>query len=175
MNKKIIRITFMLLTLLIVSTIPVMAKPTNGQKIEVALVFKFPPISSTYVLEDWSTGGVIHNTRLQEWNVELREGNADALGDILEVGTAEVVRKTLVVPSAKKVNLIDYYEITFGDGGFEGIGKVMLGGFVAGTWEESLARGLFQGTGEFEGQTLNVGHPWWSKAGIIWEGYWLKP
>ena len=79
-----------------------------------------------------------------------------------------------------KMIIVDYYVFTFGDGGFEGNGLVILDGFVPAppppaSWEQSLARGLFQGTGAFEGQTLNVGHPFWSMPGPpTWIGYWLK-
>jgi hypothetical protein len=171
MNKKILAIFVSLLVVALLTT-PVLAIPTNGpNKVAVTVVFKSG--SRTDIVDVW-TGPIRHRTFTATWGVvELTITDGPTL-----IGTATAERSTVRVPQngAYKVIFVDYYVFDFGDGGFEGNGKVILDGMVPGIgWDQSLARGLFQGTEAFEGQTLNIGHPFWSMPGPpTWIGYWLK-
>ena len=66
------------------------------------------------------------------------------------------------------------------DAGFVGNGKVILYGVVqvgpSISWVGGIGKGLFHGTGAFEGQTLNFNSNWrLFGGGIVWDGYLLKP
>jgi hypothetical protein len=126
MNKKILMLLVTVLTLAMLAT-PVMAEPTQGQKTAVTLVFNFPQISTT-IFDEWYTNGVMHRLWEVTFDVDLT-----IIGGPNLDGTAVVERKSVnIIPKGKdtgKVNLVDYYVFDFGDGDFEGNGKVMLDGF----------------------------------------------
>jgi hypothetical protein len=91
------------------------------------------------------------------------------------VGTLVIERKFVRVPQKDGFRIIfqDRYEFDFGDGGFEGNGNLI----IEVGWGQTLAYGMYQGTGAFEGQTLNIGHTWAEYGGgqpTPWYGYWLK-
>ena len=180
MNKKILGIAVVLMAVAMLVP-PVMAKPTQGRKTAVALRFIFPHIQVNE-LDEWYSGPVYH--RLWEsidWNVELTI-NPDGPNPTILPGTCYALRKAVqVFPNGKdtgKVILEDYYEFDFPDqnGGFEGNGLVMLDGFdptkTPPYTDVHLVGFLFHGTGEFEGQTLNVGRQRGTPLGIT--GYWLN-
>jgi sugar-specific transcriptional regulator TrmB len=109
------------------------------------------------------------------WDVELVIEDKPIL-----IGKATCEREMISVTKKHGENRIirDYYEISLpGGGGFEGNALIILENFTKGVgWEKSKAYALFKGTGGFEGQTLNVGHPWQKKSlPIVWTGYLLKP
>jgi hypothetical protein len=97
------------------------------------------------------------------------------------IGKAICERKMTILPKKQVQNLIfqDHYEISFPEGrGFEGNVFMILWNDITGTffYEKSKAYGSFRGTGEFEGQTINIGHSWRSfNYPIVWTGYLLKP
>jgi sugar-specific transcriptional regulator TrmB len=96
------------------------------------------------------------------------------------IGKAIIEREMVILPQKHGKNLIlrDYYEISFPQGGgFEGNALVILENITRRTfWEKSKAYALFSGTGTFEGQTLNIGHPWQNfHYPIVWTGYLLNP
>jgi len=115
------------------------------------------------------TGPITHLHRLQHFTTTIAFEDGSTLD-----GTIEVVRKMVQVPQkeANRVILTDYYVFDFGDGGFVGDGLVMLDNVN----HLSKAYGLYHGTGDFEGQTLNIGHTWESYISAVnpWYGYWLK-
>jgi hypothetical protein len=113
------------------------------------------------------TGVVIHAHVEQHYWITITFGDGSTLD-----GYAVVERKIVNLKTGARVILTDNYVFDFGDGGFEGNGEVMLD-MVNG---QSLAYGLFHGTGDFEGQTLNIGHGWEPFSTVVnpWLGYWLK-
>ena len=175
-------ISIMLLALLIVSAIPVMAKPTKGQKTAVTLGMK--RVGDFVDIEDpVYTGPITHQYIRVNYDATITfDDGSDDL-----VGTLVTERKVVVVPQkeGEKRIFTDHYVFTFPgedeDTGFVGNGKVILDGVYVPeggglSWEKSMGYGLFHGTGDFEGQTLNVGHTWGAPGTTpsAWTGYWLK-
>jgi len=177
MKKKIFYV-FVSLAFLAMLVIPAFASPTKGNKVAVTLVFV--ERTGRTIIEDKYSNGIRHRLLELTYNVELQVAD----GPTLE-GTAFWERMSVLnLKSAKNV-CREYYEFWFENegGGFEGNCLLIMDGFVPGTgpgnpatWEKSKVYGLFQGTEAFEGQTLNVGHPWEEPTGtIVWTGYLLKP
>lgn len=109
------------------------------------------------------------------WDVELAIEDGPTL-----IGKAFCERESILVTQEHGKNMIlrDYYEFSFPEcGGFKGNALIILENVsVEKLWEKSKAYALFKGIGKFEGQTLNVGHPWQDfMYPIIWTGYLLKP
>ena len=177
MNKKIVVLAITVLALAMFA-VPVMAKPTKGpNKVAVSL---FLTQTNRVDGPDVITGNVIHLTSLQTFEATIK---FDDVTKIDLIGTLVADRKIVVVEQKEgnKVILTDYYVFTFPgedeDTGFEGNAQVILDGMPPTTGgASSKARGLFHGTGDFEGQTLNVGHGWEAFTGTVkpWTGYWLK-
>ena len=93
-------------------------------------------------------------------------------------GTADCTRHVLYA-FAKEPKMGVYqddYVISFPSlgGGFEGRTHLTLFDYVSASSYNILAHALFQGTGDCEGQTLNVGVDR-GPANLQWEGYLLKP
>jgi hypothetical protein len=182
MKKKIMMMFVTVLAVAMLS-VPVMAKPTNGpNKVAVTVDMTrndippgWPgpgPYPGEEIDPNRFTGPIIHLYRIQRYDVIVTFADDSTLE-----GTLEVERKILNVKGGAKVILTDYYVFTFDDGalarGFKGNGQVLLDNMKG----RSLGWGLFHGTGEFEGQTLNIGHPWVAYGGggpTAWVGYWLK-
>ena len=124
----------------------------------------------------------INSTSTQEiiqkiiFDVELAIENEPTL-----IGKAICERKMTIVPKKQVQNLIfqDHYKISFPEGrGFEGNAFIVLWNDFRETLfcEKSKAYASFRGTGEFEGQTINIGHSWRAfNYPIVWTGYLLKP
>jgi hypothetical protein len=188
MNKKILMLLVTVLAVTILA-VPVMAKPTNGQKTAVRVIMQRTDTAFPDVVNP--TGNVVHlYFARQTYDITIKfDENPD--NDL--VGTGEFERKMLVVkqphkkgndpdalprPRDTKWIMIDYYEFDFGDGGFVGNAKVLIDGgtrLTLAPFAMGMGKGLFHGTGDFEGQTLNVGHHWGEPTGTItWTGYWLK-
>ena len=180
MNKKIMLISIMLLALLIVSAIPAYAVPTKGNKVAVTVDMTRNSASDGggpgILLEDnVRTGDVTHGHWEQHFTTTITFEDTTTLE-----GTIVIERKVAIVRRgpklANKLIFTDYNVFTFPgddpDTGFVGNSKVILD-IEKGL---SLAYGLFHGTGDFEGQTLNIGHTWADYTAAVnpWYGYWLK-
>ena len=175
MNKKILLLLVSVLAVAMLA-VPVMAKPTNGpNKVAVTVTMTRNDGGGAGILidPDVFTGPITHRHLLQGFAVIITFEDATTL-----VGTLKVERKTVWVPQKETLKRIftDYYVFTFPgdaeDTGFVGNSKVIVDGVKG----QSLAYGLYHGTGDFEGQTLNIGHPWAAFSGTPapWTGYWLK-
>ena len=171
MNKKILGVFASLVFVAMIVT-PVLAKPTQGQKVAITLTW-----TRTLRIQDPPvfTGVVMHRHVYIEWSVVLEIEDGPTL-----TGTGTSIRDNVRMPQkdGDTVVIRDVTELWFPDqqGGFEGRGVIMIDGLTSpGVWEQAKAHELLQGTGEFEGQTLNAGHHWEEPSGaIVWTGYWLK-
>jgi hypothetical protein len=156
-------------------TPPVMAVPTQGQKAAIILRWSNPTYSSPEVKP---SGNVVHMHWQWTWDLELEIDGRPTI-----YGTAYVDRDLLRVNQkiGERWVALDYCELSFPDedGGFEGNALIMLTEYDpdSRTWETSKSHGLFQGTGAFEGQTLNCGNHWkpYSAGAPEWLGYIQKP
>ena len=109
------------------------------------------------------------------WDVKLAIEDEPTL-----IGKAICDRKTTILQQKHGQNLVaqDHYEISFPEGrGFKGNAFIILQNIYGETlWENSIGYASFRGTGEFEGQTINIGHSWRPFIyPIVWTGYLLKP
>jgi hypothetical protein len=176
MNKKILGIAVVLMAVAMLA-VPVLAKPTNGpNKVAVTVTMTRNDGGGAGILldDDVFTGPITHRHLLQGYDVTITFDDDSEL-----IGTLLIERKVVFVPQKESIRRIftDYYVFTFDgddeDTGFVGNGKVIIDGVNG----QSLGYGLFHGTGDFEGQTLNIGHGWeaFSSTPNPWIGYWLKP
>lgn len=176
MNKKILVIFVNLLVVALLTT-PVLAKPSNGpNKVAVSLfLYQTDRVDGDPV----PTGNVVHSTSIQTFEAVIEfEGGETLTGEL--VADRKIVN-ILKKDGLHKIILTDNYIFTFPgddeDTGFVGNAQVVLDGMppTSGV-ASSNAYGLFHGTGDFEGQTLNVGHGWEAFSGTVkpWTGYWLK-
>jgi hypothetical protein len=162
------------LALIVVSfvTLPVMADPTNGQKAEITLTWK----TDHYTYTTHNSGPIIHRHLDYYWTVTL----TFVASGITYVGTAFTERDVTIVPDdvGTKRNYQDQYTIDFPDqkGGFEGNSVIVVQNYPTPSATQMI-HGLFKGTGELEGQTINAGVlPWEPMTNsFVWEGYLLKP
>lgn len=181
MNKKIVVLAITVLALAMF-TAPVMAKTTlkdtKGNKVGVTVTLTRNSASDGggpgILLEpNVVTGPNTHG----HWEQHFFTTITFADGSTHE-GTLVIERKVVIVARgpkiANKLIFTDYWVFTSNDriAGFEGNSKVILD-IEKGL---SLAQGMFQGTGDFEGQTLNIGHTWAPYASAVnpWFGYWLN-
>ena len=175
MKKIAVVVSAFALFMLVLAVVPVMAAPTEGQKVEIEM--KWTPImSSIVVLENRLSNDVTHRHVTLTWNVELKIVGGDTY-----VGTAFNDRVAVYVPQEDGQNRIfrDYYELSFPSegGGFKGNAMVFTPGWVAGVYEGVKTHGVFHGTDNFEGQTINAGAMPWEpyNPSMVWPGYLLKP
>ena len=176
LNRKILGICVVLLAVAMLAT-PVLAAPTNGQKVPITI--HFANQQTTYTSEE-ITGNVIHRTADVTYDIAI-----DVDGVPTYTGTASALRNILIVPREVGVDLVlqdDYvFMIDDEEGTFEGSALILLKGYIAPTqttppdYERGKAHALLQGTGGFEGQTINAGHHWVPFGAISWSGYLLKP
>ena len=184
MKKKIMMILVSVLTVAMLA-VPVIAKPTNGPN-KVAVTVTLSNMQIVGGFDVVFTGNVVHlYFPCQRYDVTIEiEPDGPTL-----YGTLDIERKFVIVLQphngyGTKMIATDYLVFTFPgddpDTGFVGNGKVIIDGATLGSaapWEKARASGMFQGTGDFEGQTLNVGRHWTepTEYGTIeWTGYWLK-
>ena len=174
MRKKLILIPVLVLMLLAAAT-PVIAKPSDGQKVPAILKFPTPPKVTTLdpgVLT-WTKGNVSHlRDRIINYSFLLIIDDAPPIA-----GYAIAERDGNGIPY--KIGMTgyhEYYEFWFptANGGFEGRA---LNHITDATGPMSYNLDLhvvLHGTGEFEGQTLNM----WREGPPLpggWFGYLLKP
>ena len=150
-------------------TLPVMADPTNGQKVSVTIKWARDgsPSFTDYIYSD----GLQHRTLERNWKVELFiDGSLTPI-----TGTAHSEGHVLWAYTKLHMAVYnEYYVISFASGGFEGEAHIMAYDYVSSTNYNVKVHGLFTGTGSFEGQTLNAGQDG-SGATALWEGFLLKP
>ena len=173
MKKSVIAITlvFTLFAGLFV-TMPVMAAPPGEQKVSVRIVWT-PVSGSSSTLENRLTDGVGHRLITNKWTLQLYIGNAQTPLS----GTADCTRHVLYAYTKQGRGVYqDDYVIAFASegGGFEGRAHLEIFDWVSSSVYNVDAHALFQGTGAFEGQTLNVGVER-GPANLEWTGYLLKP
>jgi hypothetical protein len=183
--KKIVLVLLVSVLAVAMLTVPVMAKPTREPN-KMAVTMTQSPADPAFVMNGLPvvTGNAVHisQTNYYDVTIEVR----DDAGTVVETltGTNVVYRNYVAVmqkDGLQKWIFTDYYEFDFGHGGFVGNGKVIMDGVdftppsTLNGYEQTMGYGLFHGTGDFEGQTLNAGHSWESAGGIaLWTGYWLK-
>ena len=173
MNKKILVVTITLLFGVMMVT-PVMADPTKGQKVPATLSFGD---SSTEPGTANSAGNTMHGQMTVIWEIAI-----DIDGVPTYTGTAFAERYSVnVAVEGKMTNIVfkEVYDIEIddADGGFVGSVRILMRIFP-GMPPTILGKAhvLLVGYGDFEGQTLNVGHHWGAfGGGIAWDGYLLKP
>ncbi len=150
--------------------VPVIANPADGQKVPVEI--KWKPTGST-LLDRLDSDGLSHRWIRTTWNVELYiDGSLTPI-----TGTA--VTERLVLWAFSKLQMAIYnedYVLSFPTlgGGFEGNAHLVLKDYVSATDYQMKVHGLFQGTGDLEGQTINAGLDW-GPPNYTWQGYLLKP
>jgi hypothetical protein len=196
MKRKILGIAVAILAMATLA-VPVMAKPTKGQK---AAVIMRNTTTSFGTFDDHLVGNVLHRDfeMYTTLIIEIYDDEGD-LETTLE-GTSVVDRKTVNVLQPNKWDgelltktiMIDYYVITItleggepvaSARGFEGNDIVVIDGIPSNVypWIMGRANALFHGTGAYEGQTFNFKEPWGPAPApifplaIVWDGYLLKP
>ena len=169
--KKVTVIVFALAFLVVSFALPVMAEPTEGQKVAVTL--KFTPVSGPSG-DRWTTNGGVTQVRDAGLTYTL-ELTIDGAQPITIMGQSVAERDAM----GKRPEMVLYHEhqvMSFPTegGGFEGNDLLKLTDFESATEFTIQAHGVYQGTGAFEGQTLNL---WRDKgpANPVWEGFLLKP
>ena len=154
--------------------IPVFAKPTKGNKMEVTITWTSAPASSSVIN---ITGNVQHRHIEGNWDPIVLEIDD---GPTYTGSALNTVREALWIPQKDGMNIVmrEYLEMWFpsAGGGFKGNILVWMDGITGPTTlERARAHGLLQGYGSFEGQTINAGHKWKAEAtAIVWTGYLLQ-
>ena len=163
-------VIFALALLLTSFALPVIAAPTEGQKVTVTL--KFTPVGGPPG-DRWTTNGGVTQVRDAglTFNLELTiDGVATPI-----IGESVATRDAM----GQRPEMVLYHEhhvmwFPTEGGGFEGYDLLKITDMKSGTDFTLQAHGVYQGTGAFEGQTLNL---WRDKgpSNPVWEGYLLKP
>jgi hypothetical protein len=173
LKKAVLLIMAALMAVTIVAT-PVLAAPSESKKIPVAL--QWTNVGPTINVERRDVdGGISHRILIQNWEVKLFINGAETPIVGAAVGNRQTVFRYAKEGGVDQI-MNDYYVISFPTegGGFEGNAHITLTDWdsVARTYNVRL-HVVLQGTGEFEGQTLNA---WQIGPGTnhLWEGYILK-
>jgi hypothetical protein len=170
--KKAILVFSIILLMIAAVIVPVLAVPTDGQKVPVIL--KFTPYK-TVNGDKWTTDGNITQRRDYTiyYHLSLSINGATPL-----IGECVAIRDSISAYT-KVPGMAVYHEdyvMSFvkDEGGFEGNAMLMMTDYVSPTNFIMEAHGVFHGTGTFEGQTINA---WRVEGlpGIDWTGYLLKP
>ena len=173
MKKKILGV-FVILFVVAIMEAPVYAVPTQGQKSAITITFALIGAGGPPAI---TTGNVIHRSFTLMWTVELKIDGQTLLG----IATHE--RKLLRVHKVdgREFRILnDYCVLDFGIvGTFEGHALLETDrsptGDPADTYTK-LCRALLQGTGDFEGHTINAKQDWTAQDQTSeWSGYLLKP
>ena len=167
--RKAVVIIFALTFLVISFALPVMAEPAEGQKVGVTL--KFTPVSGPPGDRRTTNGGV----------TQVRDAGLTYAVELTIDGAQPIIGESFAARAAmgKRPEMVLYHEhqvmyFPTEEGGFEGYDLLKLTDLQSATEFTLQAHGVYQGTGAFEGQTLNL---WRTKgpANPVWEGYLLKP
>ena len=171
--KKTVLMIFVALTAAAMLATPVLAAPTNGQK--VPIIIKFISPQTIVKGESWTTNGGVIQRRgyVVGFNVELDVDGAPAI-----FGSAVVERDVGManVPKNEMMLWHEEYVISFPTegGGFEGTSVEHYTDFVSVSSYNLEIHFVLHGTGAFEGQTINA----WRTGPAGPEGatgYLLKP
>jgi hypothetical protein len=174
--KKVAVAVLVVALLTVMFAVPVMAAPPEDKKVPVTL--QWTRTSSTLIERRDVDHGQSLRIYDQVWAAKLYiDGSTTPLE-----GTADVTRWTLYRYSKAVTGLDqvvnDDYVLEFASegGGFVGNVHILLTDYVSITDFGGMVHALLQGTGSFEGQTLNVGVKMTSTAAdMLWEGYLSKP
>jgi hypothetical protein len=172
MNKKILLIAMVVFSVTLMAT-PVLAVPTQGQQLPVSL--KFTPIPGEASPGEYN---------LNNGNIgQRRDGSQNYTVELSIDGAAPIVGKSVAERPITVYNAIKHQSFTIHeihvmyffteDSGFEGNALLQFTDFVSLSDYHIKAHGTFQGTGEFEGQTLVASYE--GPQGGTWTGYLLKP
>ena len=172
MNKKVLILALSLLMLMF-AVAPVMADPTNGQKVPITITFTSPKTIVTG--ESWRTNGDVIQRRdyVVTYKVEL---DVDGAPPIFGSAVAERDPGMANVPNNEMLLWHEKYVISFPTegGGFEGTSVQHYTDFVSMSSYNLDIHFLLHGTGEFEGQTINAWREGPAGPGGA-TGYLLKP
>jgi len=171
MRKVAIVVLAVSLLTIIFAAMPVMADPIEGQKVAVTL--KFTPVYGSDVPDyRWTTDGGV---------TQVRDGGCKYQLELVIDGAPAIFGESVAARDAlgKRPEMVLYHEhqvmwFSAEGGGFEGYDLLRMTDFKSRTEFTLQAHGVYQGTGAFEGQTLNL----WRDKGLqnpVWEGYLLKP
>jgi hypothetical protein len=171
---KLILISVIILLMAAPMLVPVLAAPDNSEnKVPVRIIWA-PVAGSSKTIEINYSDGLSHRIITNKWTLQFFID--DAVTPIL--GTANCTRHVLYAFGKEPQMGVyqDEYVISFPSlgGGFEGTAHLMIYDYVSSTNYNIKVHALFQGTGDCEGQTLNVGVDR-GPANLQWEGYLLKP
>lgn len=151
-------------------TLPVMADPTNGQKVPVRITWS--QVGKAVFGDILYSDGLSHRPITREWTVAIYIDGATTPS---VTGTAHSEGLVLwAYTKLEMANYNDYFELSFPNGGFEGNAHFLLTNYDATTKTYDIRiNALFQGTGIYDGQTLNVGRDK-GPGSYEWFGYLLK-
>ena len=174
--KKKIFVMFFAVVVTALLVMPTFAVPSKGNKVPVTIYFTS---TGTVKTSEIITGNVIHRTVDVGYDITI-----DVNGVPTYTGTAVGFRNALVIPREVGVDLIlkdDYvFTIDGQDGTFEGQAVIVIKNYVFPTessppyYVRAKTHALLQGTEDFEGQTMNVGHHWVPFGPVVWTGYLLE-
>jgi hypothetical protein len=175
MNKKTLLIAMVVFSVMVMAA-PVLAVPTQGQKLPISLKFTNSATTNpgTFNLNNGNIGQ--KRDSAGSYTVELSIDGADP---IVGVSVTEVPISVYNMIKHQRFTIHEIHVMDFPteDGGFEG--NVLLrftdvASLVPGAFDYHLeAHGTFQGTGAFEGQTIVASYD--GPAYGTWAGYLLKP
>jgi len=173
MNRKLILISVMVLLMVAPMVVPVLAAPDNSKNKDPVRIIWAPVAGSSKTIEINYSDGVSHRIITNKWTLQYFIG--DSVTPIL--GTADCTRNILYAFGKEPQMGVyqDEYVISFPSlaGGFEGTAQFRIYDYVSSTNYNIQVHALFKGTGDCEGQTLNVGVDR-GFMNLQWEGYLLK-
>ena len=166
MNKKVLVVTMTLLAVAMFVA-PVMAEPTNGQKVPATLI-PGPAVGGAPPERMWITNGDIQQIRGRQvdyFPITLTIGS-----DVYTNGYSYNFVNSVFNLKTMVVNTRGLAVWTFaGIGGFEGNLEMKLSA-IDGSYS---IHGVLRGFGNFEGQTLMLSYDG-PPVGAVWTGYCLK-
>jgi len=163
----------MVLLMVAPMVVPVLAAPDNSKNKDPVRIIWAPVAGSSKTIEINYSDGVSHRIITNKWTLQYFIG--DSVTPIL--GTADCTRNILYAFGKEPQMGVyqDEYVISFPSlaGGFEGTAQFRIYDYVSSTNYNIQVHALFKGTGDCEGQTLNVGVDR-GFMNLQWEGYLLK-
>ncbi len=189
MNKQLLILALSLLMLAAIA--PVMADPTDGQKVPVVQINGAAITTPTVCPRDGVTYPYTGTSNPNDGNITQRRDYGNVLGTnlIIDGGTPLVGisynnydrmwqydRDTGLLAGSMGIYHYDaIWDYPTAGGGFEGNIFLLLTDYSAGppvTYNAKM-HALLQGYGAFEGQTLQFSYE--GPNPVVWEGYLLKP